>query len=103
MNRTLVGSILGRSSIQIVNLVPIRCQTWPPEKIIVSDWLISKKSSHLKQLCQINRNLVESILGRSSIKISHFVPIRKQTWPPQAIPFSDWLISKISSSLKPLG
>jgi hypothetical protein len=42
----------------------------------------------------MNQNLVRSILGRSSIKITHFVPIRKQTWPPQAILVSDWLISK---------
>ena len=27
-------------------------------------------------------------------KIAHFVPIRYQTWPPQAILISDWLISK---------
>jgi hypothetical protein len=48
----------------------------------------------------MNRNLVGSIYGRSSIKIAHFVPIGEQTWPPQAIIFSDWLISKISSLLK---
>jgi hypothetical protein len=30
----------------------------------------------------MNRNLVGSILGRSSIKIAHFVAIRYQTWPP---------------------
>jgi hypothetical protein len=26
--------------------------------------------------------------------VSHFVPIHLQTWPPQAILVSDWLISK---------
>jgi hypothetical protein len=31
----------------------------------------------------------------------HFVLIRKQTWPTQAILVSDWLISKKSSHLKP--
>jgi hypothetical protein len=56
--------------------------------------LISKKSSPLKPLGQMNRNLVGSILGRSSIKIAHLVPIRQQTWPPQAILVSDWSISK---------
>jgi hypothetical protein len=36
---------------------------------------------------------------RSSIKIAHLVPIRLQTWPPQAILVFDWLISeKIFSS-----
>jgi hypothetical protein len=28
------------------------------------------------------------------ITIAHFVPIRYQTWPPQAILVSDWSISK---------
>jgi hypothetical protein len=35
----------------------------------VSDWLISKKSSPLKPLYQMNQNLIGSILGRSSIKL----------------------------------
>jgi hypothetical protein len=43
--------------------------------ILVSDWLISKKSSSLKLLSQMNQNLVGSILGRSSITIAHLVPI----------------------------
>jgi hypothetical protein len=67
-----------------------------------SDWLISKKSSPLKTTGQMNRNLVGSILGRCCITIANIVPIRQQTWPPQAIVVSDWLISKKSSSLKPL-
>jgi hypothetical protein len=62
--------------------------------------LISKKSSPLKQLVQMNQNLVGSIFGRSSIKIAHLVPIRLQTWPPQTILVSDWLISKNSSPMK---
>jgi hypothetical protein len=37
----LIGSILGRSSINNAHLVPIREQTWPPQTILVSDWLIS--------------------------------------------------------------
>jgi hypothetical protein len=54
MNQKLVGRILGRSSINVTHLVPIRKQTWPPQAIIVSDWLISKKSSPLKPLSQMN-------------------------------------------------
>ena len=49
---------------------------------LVSDWSISKKSSPLKTLGQMNQNLVGSIYGRSSIKNAHFVLIRLQTWPP---------------------
>jgi hypothetical protein len=45
-----------------------------------------------KPLGQMNRNLVGSIYGRSNIKIAHFIPIRLQTWPPQAILVSDWPI-----------
>jgi hypothetical protein len=36
------------------HFVPIRYQTWPPQAILVSDWLISKKSSPLKLLSQMN-------------------------------------------------
>jgi hypothetical protein len=61
------------------------------------------KSSPLKPLGQMNRNLVGSFHGRSSIKNAHFVPIGLQTWPSQEILVSDWLSSKISSPLKPLG
>jgi hypothetical protein len=43
--------------------------------------------------------LVGSIYRRSSINNAHFVLIREQTWPPQAIRVSDWLISKNSSPL----
>jgi hypothetical protein len=60
------------------------------------------KSSSLKPLGQMNQNLVGSIYKRFSIKIAHFVPIRSQTWPSQAILVSDWLISKKYSPLKPL-
>ena len=38
-------------------------------------WFL-KKSSPLKQLSQMNWYLVESMYGRSFIKIAHFVPIR---------------------------
>jgi hypothetical protein len=77
MNRNLVGSIYERSSIKISHFIPIRLQTWPPQAILVSDWLISKKkSSPLKPPGQMNQNLVGSIIGRSSIKIAHLVPIR---------------------------
>jgi hypothetical protein len=47
--------------------------------IQVSDYMLlgasGLKSSPLKPLCQMNRNLVGSIYGMSSIKIAHFVPI----------------------------
>jgi hypothetical protein len=52
--RKLVGSILERPFIKIAHLVPIRLQTWLPKAILVSDWLISRKYSPLKLLCQMN-------------------------------------------------
>jgi hypothetical protein len=94
MNQNLVGIIYGRSSVKNAHFVLIRLQTWPPQTILVSDWLISKKSSPLKPLCQMNRNVVGSIYDRFSVKIANFVPIHYQTWPPQAILVSDWSISK---------
>jgi hypothetical protein len=94
MNRNLVGSIYGRSSIKISYFVMIRLQACPLQTILVTDWLISKKSSPLKLLSQMNRNLVGNIYGRSSIKISYFVMIRLQAWPLQTILVTDWLISK---------
>jgi hypothetical protein len=42
----------------------------------------------------MNNNFVGSLFGKSSTKIAHFVPMHYQTWPPQGILFSDWLISK---------
>jgi hypothetical protein len=57
------------------------------------------KSSPLKPLGQMNRNLVGSIYGRSYINIAHFIPICWQTWPPQAILVSDWFISKNNFSI----
>jgi hypothetical protein len=71
MNRNLVGNIYGKSSVMIAYFVPIRLQMWLPQTILVFDWLISKKSSPLKPLCQMNRNLEGSIYGRFSIKIAH--------------------------------
>ena len=46
----------------------------------------------LNPLSHMNWNLVGRIYGRSSIKITHFVPIHLQTWPLQAILVSDWPI-----------
>jgi hypothetical protein len=75
MNRIWVGNIYGRSSIKIAHFVQIRLETWPPQVILVFDWLISKKSSSLKLHGQMNRNMLGSILGRSSLKIANLVPI----------------------------
>ena len=73
----LVGSIYGRLSIKIAHLVPIPQQTWPAQAILVADWLIPKKSSTLKPLGQMNRNVLGSIYGRPSIKIVHFGSVNK--------------------------
>jgi hypothetical protein len=51
------------------------------------------KSSPLKLLSKMNRNLVGSNCGRSSITIAHFISICWQTWSPQTILVSDWPIS----------
>jgi hypothetical protein len=41
----------------------------PPRAILVSDWLMLKKSSPLKLLGQMEPNLAGSIYVRSSIKL----------------------------------
>ena len=70
MNPHLVGSIYERSSIKNAHwhFFPIRLQTWTPKAVLVSDVLISKKSSRLKLSSQMNRNLVGSTYGRFCIK-----------------------------------
>jgi hypothetical protein len=45
-----------------------------PQAILISDWLISKKSSPLKPLCQMNQNLVGGIYGRVLYKDCSFCP-----------------------------
>jgi len=55
---------------------PDSLKTWPPQAILVSDWLCSKKKSSSKTAWPNEENLVVSIYGISSIKIAHFVPIR---------------------------
>jgi hypothetical protein len=41
-NGNLVGSIYGRSSIEIAHFVPIHSQTWPPQAILVSDMFVNQ-------------------------------------------------------------
>jgi hypothetical protein len=74
MIRNLVGSIYGKSSVAIAHFVPIHYYTWPPQAILVSDWLMLKKSSPLKLLGQMEPNLAGSIYVRSSIKLLHLIP-----------------------------
>ena len=66
-DHSLVGSIYARSSIKIVPFGWIRSQTCPPQEILVSDWLISKRSPLLKPSSQMNRNLEGSIYGKFCI------------------------------------
>ena len=103
MKPNLAENIYIRSSIKFLHFVPFCQQIWPPRAILVSDWLMLKKSSHLKLLGQIEPNLAGSFYVRSSIKFLHFVPFGQQIWPPRAILVSDWLMLKKSSHLKLLG
>jgi hypothetical protein len=119
MNRNLGGSIYGRSSLKIAYFVSIRYQTWlltdrnymcnffkGPSKDAscqVSIHLAKRfqrrrffRNQPIRNKNFLWRNLGGSIYGRSSLKIAYFVSIRYQTWPPQTILVSDWLISKTS-------
>jgi hypothetical protein len=46
-----------------------------PQAILFSDWSFLLNFPPLKPLGQINRNLVGSIYGKSSIKCGHIVPV----------------------------
>jgi hypothetical protein len=63
------------SSLKSAHFVMIHYQTWPPQAILISDWPIFFKSSPLKPLGQMNRNLVGSIYGMSSTKIAYLPSI----------------------------
>ena len=80
MEPNLAESIYIRSSINFRHFVRFRQQIWPPRAILVSDWLMLKKSP-LKLLGQMEPNLAGSIYVRSSIKLLHLVPVVQQTWP----------------------
>ena len=103
MEPNLAGSIYVRSSIKFLRFIPFGQQIWPPRAILVSDWLMLKKSSPLKLLGKMEPNLAGSIYVRSSIKFLRFVPFGQQIWLPRAILVSDWLMLKKSSPLKLLG
>ena len=81
MEPNLAESIYTRSSIKFLHFVPFRQQIWPPRAILVSDWLMLKKSSSLKLFGQMEPNLAGSIYVKSSIKLLHLVPFGQQTWP----------------------
>ena len=81
MEPNLAESIYIRSSIKFHHFVPFRQQIWPPRAILVSDWLMLKKSTPLKLLGQMEPNLAGSIYVRSSIKLLHLVPFGQHTWP----------------------
>ena len=96
MNRNLVGSIYGRSSIEIANFIPIHQQTWSPQAMLVSDWsilsspgpkvhgnychhlasvvckLFTFQASSPKPLGQLEPNLAGMFLGWSSTKKNFF-------------------------------
>ena len=67
MNRNLVGSIYGRSSINIARSIN---KHGHHRQFLFLIGQFNKKSSPLKPLGQINQNFVGSIYGRSSIKIA---------------------------------
>jgi hypothetical protein len=89
MNRNLVGSNYGRSSIMIAYFIPIHS--------INATFVTSCNTTNVRALLTENRGSVVWAyvvhLSLSSIKIAHFIPIRWQTWSPQTILVSDWPIS----------
>ena len=75
MNRNLVGSILGRSSIEmLIYFQSVNKHGHHRQFLFLIGWFLKKMSS-LKPLGEMNRNLVGSILERFSIKNANLVPI----------------------------
>ena len=76
MNRNLVVTILGRSSIEmLIYFRSVNKHGHHRQFLFLIGWFL-KNSSPLKPLCQMNQTLVGSILGRSSMNSAHLVPIR---------------------------
>jgi hypothetical protein len=75
-------AIYGRSSIKIAHFIPIRSQTWPPQEILVSDWVISKKKQPIRnknslwRLCLLaNRAEISNLYRGPSIDASYQVTV----------------------------
>ena len=78
------------SSFRILSDDPAHQPRWPPQGILVSDWLIYKKSSPVKPLGQMDLYLVWSIYGMCFMKFLHSIPIGHKTWLPWPILVSEW-------------
>ena len=99
MEPNLAGSIYVRSSIKFLRFIPFGQKIWLPIAILVSDWLLLKKSS-LKLHGQMEPIFAGNIYVRSSIKFLRFVPFGQQIWLSRAILVFDWLMLNKSSPLK---
>jgi hypothetical protein len=71
------------------HLVPIHLQTWPPQTILVSDWLISKKSSPLKPLGQVPGCHAEI-----------YIPLNVLPWMYNATDFTNFVQSSRKQRMK---
>ena len=79
MNRDLVGSIYGRSSKKLlISSRSVNKQGRHRQFLFLDGQFLKKINYVLQPLSQMNRILVGSISGRSSINNANFVPIRKR-------------------------
>jgi hypothetical protein len=92
----------------LAHLVPIRLQTWLPQTInfykgpaIDASYQVSIHFAKRfqRRFFKIGQSETRIAYG---VNLAHLVPICLQTWLPQTILVSDWLISKKSPFLKPL-
>jgi hypothetical protein len=83
-NMTCTRNVVSKGVVKIVK-TKFGCDgLWvdPPHAILVSDWSISKKSSPLKVLSHMNRNLVGSIYmyGRKKFYRVSYIDSSCQVW-----------------------
>jgi hypothetical protein len=78
MIRNMAGSIYGRSSVKIANLVPIHKQTWPPQAVLVSDRSISENLLLWNRFAKWTEICILSVLCLTEI----FEVFANSVWQP---------------------
>ena len=83
------------SCTKIPHFVLCRYKICPLQSFLFLIGQYTKRSTHLKVLCQLEQNFTGKMFVRSSTKILHFILFgQKHAWLPHAILVSHWPICK---------